>query len=300
MTQQQILEIHAAVQSARLVGSRDALLVGIDAGFVARLPSAANRSDQILLDLDAMNTTGALANGTVPLEFWLQNAAALARPRTEALLFERALRESRLPPPAVLSVPSKVNLQPRVPAAPVAEGRPIPRAAPPHAAAMRDAAKTAPSAPSSWWMPYFAWAGSAAVLVGTISAVSRATSQGVGLLEDSNPTHALPLEATALGLVLAGLWAMERSARRPIAFALAALSAGCLAWLVFTEVGSLALAMGSGMSRYGEIRRDGLHAMVESHLGWLMGLVIGAGLQWWVLGRTPTATTPIGAPPPRR
>jgi len=50
------------VLSARLIGSRSALLTGIDGHFVAGPPDAKNRADQILQDLNAMNETSELAD----------------------------------------------------------------------------------------------------------------------------------------------------------------------------------------------------------------------------------------------
>lgn len=93
----EVLKLHAAIVSAQLVGSRSALLTGIDANFVAGLPHSANPSDQILEDLSAMNDTGALADGTVPLAIWLQNALARAGAKKEAAVFRDALARCRAP-----------------------------------------------------------------------------------------------------------------------------------------------------------------------------------------------------------
>lgn len=86
----EILELHRAVVSAQLTGSRAALLVGIDAAFVAALPSAASPSDQILCDLGALNAAGGLADRSVPLAIWLANALTLAGVRKEAAVFRAA------------------------------------------------------------------------------------------------------------------------------------------------------------------------------------------------------------------
>jgi hypothetical protein len=101
----EILKLHEAVVSARLVESRVALLAGIDAELVAGLPHTANSSDQILCDLDALNAVGALADHSVPLAAWAANAAALAGARKEAAIFRSALERCRAPsaPPAAPS-----------------------------------------------------------------------------------------------------------------------------------------------------------------------------------------------------
>ena len=89
LSHREILELHAAVVSARLAGSRVALLAGLDAALVASLPQAAAPSEQILADLDALNGAGRLADGMVPLDVWLRNAAALTGSRGEAEIFRR-------------------------------------------------------------------------------------------------------------------------------------------------------------------------------------------------------------------
>src|SRR5688572_21978421 len=86
-----ILELHAAAVSAHLMGSRDALLAGLGPAFVAGLPHARSPAEQILQDLDALNSVGALTDGTVPLAVWLGNAVALAGAREESAVFRRAL-----------------------------------------------------------------------------------------------------------------------------------------------------------------------------------------------------------------
>lgn len=86
-----ILKLHAAVVSAQLAASREVLLVGIDPGIVVGLPTAANRSDQILHDLGALNEARELADGTIPLAAWLRNAIARAGGKTEGAVFSRAL-----------------------------------------------------------------------------------------------------------------------------------------------------------------------------------------------------------------
>ncbi|MEO7328745.1 MAG: hypothetical protein ABI193_09220 [Minicystis sp.] len=87
---QEILELHEAVVSAQLAGSRATLLVGIDAGFVAALPSAERPGEQILRDLGELSGVGALADRSVPLAIWLANAIRLAGLRREAAVFRAA------------------------------------------------------------------------------------------------------------------------------------------------------------------------------------------------------------------
>ncbi|WP_437815467.1 hypothetical protein [Sorangium sp. So ce1078] len=84
MSHDAILELRSAVISAGLTESRRALLAGISAELVASLPDAAAPGAQVLTDLSALRTTGALADGSVPLATWLQNAVALSGPREEA------------------------------------------------------------------------------------------------------------------------------------------------------------------------------------------------------------------------
>lgn len=90
-----ILELHAAIISAQLVASRSALLAGLDPRFVAGLPIAPTLSDQILADLDSMNQTGTLADGSVPLATCLQNAMARAAGKPEEAVFRDALARCR-------------------------------------------------------------------------------------------------------------------------------------------------------------------------------------------------------------
>ena len=92
---EEILKLRAAVISARLSGGRGGLVAGIPAEFVASLPDAKAAGEQVLTDLDALNTAGALANGSVPLVIWLSNAIALSGGRQEARVFEEALERCR-------------------------------------------------------------------------------------------------------------------------------------------------------------------------------------------------------------
>jgi hypothetical protein len=97
LSHSEILKLHAAAISARLMESRFALLAGIDAGFVAGLPREANASDQILRDLDALNAVEALADGSVPLAVWLANAATRTSALKESAVFNVALERAAGP-----------------------------------------------------------------------------------------------------------------------------------------------------------------------------------------------------------
>jgi len=90
-----ILKLQEAVISAQLTGSRSALLAGIDGNLVAGLPDAENRADQILQDLNAMNETGELADGSMPLATWLTNAISRTRGKREEAIFAAALEHVR-------------------------------------------------------------------------------------------------------------------------------------------------------------------------------------------------------------
>jgi len=91
LSHDEILILHAAIVSAQLVPSRSALLVGVDGQLVAGLPTAPTPSDQILQDLDALNKTQSLADGSVPLVRWLKNAVARAAGKNDAKVFQDAL-----------------------------------------------------------------------------------------------------------------------------------------------------------------------------------------------------------------
>lgn len=82
-----ILSLRAAAVSAGLTGSRGALLACVPADVVASLPVASIPGEQVLMDLDALNTMSVLADGCVPLLVWLANACALAGGRPESQVF---------------------------------------------------------------------------------------------------------------------------------------------------------------------------------------------------------------------
>jgi hypothetical protein len=83
--------VQAAIITAQLVDSRDALLAGIDPQVVASLPQAPTLGQRILTDLAWLNDLGTLADEAVPLRTWLQNAITFAGPRREAAVFREAL-----------------------------------------------------------------------------------------------------------------------------------------------------------------------------------------------------------------
>src|SRR4051812_22252594 len=91
LSSDQILALHEAVVRARLTDSRAALLGGIDPGFVDRLPILPNLSAQILSDLRVLNAVVCLSDGSAPIKTWLENAATLAEPRSEARAFRELL-----------------------------------------------------------------------------------------------------------------------------------------------------------------------------------------------------------------
>jgi hypothetical protein len=88
----QIRRLHAAILAAHLADNRKALLGGLDAAFVASLQTAPDPSSQIFRDLCTLNAIERLADGTVPLKTWLENAVALAGPREETTVLIEALQ----------------------------------------------------------------------------------------------------------------------------------------------------------------------------------------------------------------
>lgn len=117
----EILQVRAAVISARLSESRASLLAGLPVEFVASLAHAAAPGEQVLVDLDVMNTVGALVDGSIPLITWLSNAVALTGLRAEAMTLEavrnrchaREARERAFNPRSQGSSAPPHNLPPR-------------------------------------------------------------------------------------------------------------------------------------------------------------------------------------------
>ena len=85
--------VHRAAVSAGL--DRRSLLAGVSVSFSRSIAGAASESEQIHVDLHAMNDAGRLRDGTVPLVQWLEAAVNLAAQRSEGRVFEDALREVR-------------------------------------------------------------------------------------------------------------------------------------------------------------------------------------------------------------
>lgn len=96
LTQADIHQLHAAILSAGLIGEREALLGGIDAGYAAGLAHAGAPGPQVLQDLNAMNTTGTLRDGSRPLARWLANAVHMSASRQESVVFQAALAKVEL------------------------------------------------------------------------------------------------------------------------------------------------------------------------------------------------------------
>ncbi|WP_437660621.1 hypothetical protein [Sorangium sp. So ce1182] len=123
LSHDEILELHAAVVSARLSGSRTALLVGLDPALVAGLSEAVAPGEQVLTDLDALNAAGELQDGTVPVAIWLKNAVALVATRKEAAILQRALNQVRGPSDAIVKPAAS---RPRPPATSSPQNRAAP------------------------------------------------------------------------------------------------------------------------------------------------------------------------------
>ena len=88
------LDPHVADQEDRGIAlgplHRPALLAGMDPTFTASLHLAPTHNEQLLCDLDEMSSTGTLADGSMPLAHWLDNAVFLAGPRREGQVFAEA------------------------------------------------------------------------------------------------------------------------------------------------------------------------------------------------------------------
>lgn len=74
-------------------GKQKLLMNGIDFRWVSDLDEFDDKADQLTGDLYALNTTQRLADGTVPLEIWLRNAADEFSHLEEGKVFLRALDE---------------------------------------------------------------------------------------------------------------------------------------------------------------------------------------------------------------
>jgi endonuclease G len=124
----EIQEIHAEALKSGLHNKRALLLAGIPTQYVAGLDVASNPSDQLLIDLDAMNQVGAIVDGVIPLERWLRNAAYATSTIPDRQRYFRQLADDIAaksiaasaappavgPPPAVSSPPAVGTQQERV------------------------------------------------------------------------------------------------------------------------------------------------------------------------------------------
>lgn len=82
------------------------LLGGIDVKFVRALPTTNSPTAQLLSDLYQLKDAGRLADGSVPVETWLLNAARLAGARIEARAFRQALEALRARSPVAFTAPA--------------------------------------------------------------------------------------------------------------------------------------------------------------------------------------------------
>lgn len=88
--QESIRSVHIAAVNLGL--PRAALLSHLDPAFVGSLPELSTPASQLLSDLGELNRTAQLADGSVPLKVWLENARALSAGRLEGDAFVRALK----------------------------------------------------------------------------------------------------------------------------------------------------------------------------------------------------------------
>lgn len=84
-----VRELCRAAVSAGL--DRDGLLATIHPSIVSGLARAPALASQLLLDLSALNRTGEIRDGSVPLRTWIENAILMVDARKEEEVFERAL-----------------------------------------------------------------------------------------------------------------------------------------------------------------------------------------------------------------
>jgi hypothetical protein len=88
-----IYALHDAVVNCNLATDegQKTLLAGVDPAFVSLLESKGDPSGRLLQNLFHLNSVEKLADGTVPLKLWLQNAWALAKVLPGATLFHETL-----------------------------------------------------------------------------------------------------------------------------------------------------------------------------------------------------------------
>lgn len=77
LSHEEVEEVHKAAIDLRLARSRTALLEGIDPSFIDELPTVANPSEQLLVDLGVMAKKERLKDGSIPLKIWLSSALRL-------------------------------------------------------------------------------------------------------------------------------------------------------------------------------------------------------------------------------
>ncbi len=83
-------------------GAHQSLLLGLPQSYVSGLPAGGAPSVRLMTVLGALNNTGALRDGTVPLAQWLKNAIRAAGERAEQAVFVDALR--RIDPAAAAAL----------------------------------------------------------------------------------------------------------------------------------------------------------------------------------------------------
>lgn len=89
---EEVYEIHKQGLQLALQNKRDQLFFGVNIEYVASLPELGSPSDQLLSDLQNMNSDGAVIGG-VPLERWLRNAAYATSQRPDKQKFFRELAD---------------------------------------------------------------------------------------------------------------------------------------------------------------------------------------------------------------
>lgn len=83
LTDDQLYEVQQAAVDSGLAAERTALLAPIDPAYVGGIPQAGATLAQLTIDLNRLNSTRRLTDGSIPLQAWLRQAAML-RPNQEA------------------------------------------------------------------------------------------------------------------------------------------------------------------------------------------------------------------------
>jgi V8-like Glu-specific endopeptidase len=84
-------ELYATSIASHLVNQRDALLAKVNQHFQASLRHAPMANAQLLLDLNRLNETPELTDGSVPLEQWLSQAVLMTLGSPHQAIYQRAL-----------------------------------------------------------------------------------------------------------------------------------------------------------------------------------------------------------------